>query len=58
MRKEMTDVHVLDVLLYGDPIGTLTRVGDDRALFAFNDSYIGMPQGPRSVWGSRTGSEN
>ena len=37
----MTDVHVLDVLLYGDPIGTLTRVGDDRALFAFNDSYIG-----------------
>lgn len=41
MRKEMTDVHVLDVLLYGDPIGTLTRVGDDRALFAFNDSYIG-----------------
>lgn len=37
----MTDVHVLDVLLYGDPTGTLTRVGDDRALFAFNDSYIG-----------------
>ena len=36
----MTDVHVLDVLLYGDPIGTLTRVGDDRALFSFNDSYI------------------
>ena len=40
MRKKMTDVQVLDVLLYGDPIGTLTRVGDDRALFAFNDSYI------------------
>ena len=37
----MTNVHVLDVLLYGDPIGTLARVGDDRALFAFNDSYIG-----------------
>ena len=36
----MTDVHVLDVLLHGDPVGTLTRVGDDRALFAFNDSYI------------------
>ncbi|MXZ13328.1 MAG: hypothetical protein F4Y78_04895 [Candidatus Dadabacteria bacterium] len=36
----MTDVHVLDVLLYGNPIGTLTRVGDDRALFACNDSYI------------------
>ena len=36
----MTDVYVLDVLLHGDPIGTLTRVGDDRTLFAFNDSYI------------------
>ena len=30
----------LDVLLYGAPIGTLTRVGGDRTLFAFNDSYI------------------
>ena len=36
----MTDVHVLDVLLHGDPVGTLTRVGDDRTLFAFNDFYI------------------
>ena len=36
----MTDVHVLDVLLHGDPIGTLTRVGGDRVLFAFNDSYV------------------
>lgn len=36
----MTDVYVLDVLLHGDPVGTLTRVGDDRALFAFNESYI------------------
>ena len=36
----MTDVSVLDVLLHGDPVGTLTRVGDDRTLFAFNDSYI------------------
>ena len=36
----MTDVYVLDVLLHGDPVGTLTRVGDDRTLFAFNDSYI------------------
>ena len=36
----MTDVYVLDVLLHGDSIGTLTRVGDDRTLFAFNDSYI------------------
>lgn len=30
----MTDVHVLDILLCGDPVGTLTRVGDDGALFA------------------------
>lgn len=36
----MADVTVLDVLLYGEPIGTLTRVGGDRILFAFNDTYI------------------
>ena len=36
----MADVSVLDVLLYGEPIGTLTRVGGDRSLFAFNDAYI------------------
>ncbi len=40
MRKIMTDVYVLNVLLHGDPIGTLTRVGGDRTLFAFNDSYV------------------
>lgn len=36
----MADVSVLDVLLYDEPIGVLTRVGGDRTLFAFNDSYI------------------
>ncbi len=36
----MADVSVLDVLLGGEPIGTLTHVGGDRTLFAFNDSYI------------------
>lgn len=36
----MADVSVLDVLLYGKPVGTLTRVGGDRILFAFNDDYI------------------
>ena len=36
----MPDVSVLDVLLHGEPIGTLTRVGGDRILFAFNDAYI------------------
>ena len=36
----MAEVSVLDVLLYGEPIGTLTHVGGDRTLFAFNDAYI------------------
>ena len=36
----MTDVYVLNILLHGDPIGTLTRVGAARVLFAFNDSYV------------------
>ena len=36
----MPDVSILDVLLYGAPVGTLTRVGGDRTLFAFNDAYI------------------
>jgi serine/threonine-protein kinase HipA len=36
----MADVSVLDVLLYGRPIGTLTRVAGDRTLFAFNEAYI------------------
>ena len=36
----MTDVHVLDVLLHDEPIGTLTRVNGDRILFAFKDAYV------------------
>ena len=36
----MADVTVLDVLLYGEPIGSLTRVSGDRTLFAFNEDYI------------------
>jgi serine/threonine-protein kinase HipA len=35
-----SNVSVLNVLLYGEPIGTLTRVEGDRTLFAFNDDYI------------------
>ena len=42
----MAEVSVLDVLLYGTPIATLTRVGGDRSLFAFNDSYIADAQRP------------
>jgi len=36
----MPDVSVLDVLLHGAPIGTLTRAGGDRILFAFTDTYL------------------
>ncbi len=36
----MPDVSVLNVLLYGTPVGTLTRVAGDRTLFAFNEAYI------------------
>lgn len=39
----MADVAVLDVLLHGEPIGTLTNVGGDRTIFAFNDAYIDNP---------------
>ena len=36
----MAEVTVADVLLHGAPVGTLTRLGDDRILFAFNEGYI------------------
>ena len=36
----MASVSVLEVLLYGEAIGTLTRIEGDRTLFAFNDDYI------------------
>lgn len=42
----MTDVSVLTVELYGQPIGTITRVAGDRSLFAFNDAYINDPNRP------------
>ena len=37
---------VLDVLLHGNAIGTLTQLGGDRTLFAFNDDYIRNPRRP------------
>lgn len=40
------DVTVLDVLLYGKPIGTFTRLAGDRTLFAFNEAYIGDKDRP------------
>jgi serine/threonine-protein kinase HipA len=42
----MADIVVLEVLLYREPIGTLTRVAGDRTLFAFNEGYIADPNRP------------
>lgn len=36
----MANVSVLEILLYEEVIGTLTRVEGDRSLFAFNEDYI------------------
>ena len=36
----MADVHVLDVLLHGEPVGTLARLDGDRTLFGFRDAYV------------------
>ena len=35
----MSDIRVLEVLLYGEAIGLLTLLPGDRSLFAFNDRY-------------------
>ena len=45
----MADVRVLDVLLHGTPIGTLTHVPGDRTLFAFAEDYVANAH--RSVLG-------
>ena len=42
----MADVSVLEVLLNGEEIGTLTHVGGDRNIFAFNERYINNPDRP------------
>ncbi len=39
-------VSTLNVLLYGEPIATITNVGNDRTLFAFMDSYINYESRP------------
>ena len=36
----MNNVSTLNVLLYGELIGTITDVGSDRSLFAFTERYI------------------
>lgn len=40
----MPDVSVLNVLLHGHKIGTLTYLGGERTVFAFTDDYIANPQ--------------
>ena len=39
----MSDLVVLNVLLHGRRIGTLTRLPGDRNLFAFDQAYIDDP---------------
>ena len=42
----MANIPVLSVSLYNQEIGTLTRLGGDKNLFAFTDSYIDDPNRP------------
>lgn len=42
----MADLSVLDVLLHGDRIGTLTHLPGEQTLFAFTQTYIDDPQRP------------
>ena len=42
----MPDVSVLDVLLHGRSVGTLTFVPGERTIFAFDEAYIGDPARP------------
>lgn len=35
-----SNISTLNVLLYNEPIATITNVGNDRTLFAFTDKYI------------------
>ncbi len=37
---KMADLSVLNVLLHGHQVGTLTRLSDDRTVFAFTEDYI------------------
>lgn len=39
----MADYEVLDVRLHGDSVGTLTRLGRDRIVFAFDPAYADDP---------------
>ncbi len=36
----LNDIVILEVILHDKPVGTLTHVGGDRTVFAFNEEYI------------------
>ena len=42
----MADVSPLDILLHGQPVGSLTHVEGDRTTFSFNQDYIDNRQRP------------
>ena len=42
----MPDVTIVNVLLYGHKIGTLTYLGGEKTVFAFTDDYINDPDRP------------
>ena len=39
----MPDVSILNVLLHGRKIGTLTYLGGEKTVFAFTEDYINDP---------------
>jgi serine/threonine-protein kinase HipA len=41
-----SEIAVLQILLHGKPIGTLTRLPGDKNLFAFEEEYIRNPSRP------------
>jgi len=48
-------VSILEVRLYGEQIGTLTRFAGDRTLFAFNEAYIDDAARPTLSLGFKDG---
>ena len=42
----MPDVSVLEVLLHGEAVATLTHVQGDRTILAFDDAYVEAPDRP------------
>ena len=42
----LNSVSTLNVLLYGEAIATITHVGNDRTLFAFNEAYANDEKRP------------